>query len=171
MDWQAHLARDTQSADEAKVRALYHALMDAWNGRDARGYAALFMPEATVVGFDGSVMNSRALIEATLNEIFGHHQTPPYVSKIRSVRFPVPDTGVLSAVAGMIPPGQQDLNPALNAIQTLVAARQGNDWRIAVFQNTPAAFHGRPQLAEKLTEELREVARGSARQAASGRAE
>jgi len=57
----------------------------------------------------------------------------------------------------MVPPGKSDLNPAVNAVQTLVAARQDSRWRIAVFQNTPAAFHGRPELSERLTEELRQV--------------
>jgi hypothetical protein len=27
----------------------------------------------------------------------------------------------------------------------------------AMFQNTPAAFHGRPELAEKMTGELRQI--------------
>ena len=68
---------------------------------------------------------------------------------------------VLSAVVGMVPPGQSDLNPAVNAVQTLIAAKQGSVWRIAVFQSTPAALHGRPELSEWLTEELRQVLRAS----------
>jgi len=31
-------------------------------------------------------------------------------------------------------------------------------WRIALFQNTPAAFHGRPEAAKKLSAELRDAA-------------
>jgi hypothetical protein len=31
-----------------------------------------------------------------------------------------------------------------------------------VYQNTPAAFHGRPELARQLTDELRQVLHGSA---------
>jgi len=30
---------------------------------------------------------------------------------------------------------------------------------IALFQNTPAQFHGRPELAQQLTEELRQLRR------------
>jgi hypothetical protein len=59
----------------------------------------------------------------------------------------------------MVPPGQSDINPAVNAIQTLIAAKHNNQWRIAVFQNTPATFHGRPELSENLTEELRQLLR------------
>ncbi|MGZ4033139.1 MAG: SgcJ/EcaC family oxidoreductase, partial [Tumebacillaceae bacterium] len=31
------------------------------------------------------------------------------------------------------------------------------DWQIALFQNTPAQFHGRPELVEQMTAELREL--------------
>jgi len=49
--------------------------------------------------------------------------------------------------------------PAVNAIQTLVAVCNDGEWRVALFQNTPAAFHGRPELAEALSAELREELR------------
>jgi uncharacterized protein (TIGR02246 family) len=71
-----------------------------------------------------------------------------------------PDVVLLRAVVGMIPPGQSDLNPDANAVQTLVAARRDGRWRIDLFHNTPAAFHGRPEERQKLTDELRRVARG-----------
>ncbi len=54
-------------------------------------------------------------------------------------------------------PGQSDLNPAVNAIQTLVVVKHAGQWQIALLQNTPAQFHGRPDLAEALTEELRQL--------------
>jgi hypothetical protein len=40
-------------------------------------------------------------------------------------------------------------------VQVLVAVRRADVWRVAFFQNTPAQFHGRPELAEALTAELR----------------
>jgi uncharacterized protein (TIGR02246 family) len=73
------------------------------------------------------------------------------------VRFLTPDVAILRAVVGRVPPGQSDLNPAANAVQSLVAVKQDDQWRIALFQNTPAQFHGRPELAQKLTEELRQL--------------
>ena len=77
------------------------------------------------------------------------------MSKIREVRRIDSDAALLRAVVGMVPAGQTDLNPAVNAIQSLVAVRRGERWRIVLFQNTPAQFHGRPDLAEALTQELR----------------
>jgi hypothetical protein len=61
----------------------------------------------------------------------------------------------------MVPPGESDINPEVNAVQTLVAVKQQNKWIIALFQNTPAAFHVRPELSERLTEELRQALRTS----------
>lgn len=69
------------------------------------------------------------------------------------------EVAILSAVVGMVPPGQSDLNPDVNAIQRFVTLKEGDRWRIALFQNTPAAFHGRPELRESLTAELRQALR------------
>jgi hypothetical protein len=52
-----------------------------------------------------------------------------------------------------------DINPAVNTIHTLVAVQDANGWRAALFQSTPAAWHGRPQDTAALTEELRAVMR------------
>ncbi len=147
----------SSSSDEAAVSSLYKQLIDAWNRRDAAAYAALFTEDANVVGFDGSQMNGSIEIQQSLQQIFADHITASYVSKIRGVWFLTPETAILRSVAGMVPPGQPDLNPAVNAIQSIVAVRQGSQWRIALFQNTPAQFHGRPDLSEALTEELRQL--------------
>jgi hypothetical protein len=59
----------------------------------------------------------------------------------------------------MVAPGASDINPALNAIQSLVAVRRDGNWQVQLFQNTPAAFHGRMAEAEALSEELRSAAK------------
>lgn len=134
--------------------ALYHGLIAAWNRRDAHAFAAGFAEGAQVVGFDGSEMGGRAQVAAELGQIFAHHQTGAYVGLVRELRQLGHDTTLLRAAVGMVPPGQSSLNPALNAIQSLVASRRDGAWRIELFQNTPAQFHGRPELAEQLTAEL-----------------
>ena len=65
-----------------------------------------------------------------------------------------PDVAVLQAVAGLVPVGKAELNPSTDALQRLVAVRRGGAWRIALFQNTPAQFHGRPEVAKALHDEL-----------------
>jgi uncharacterized protein (TIGR02246 family) len=141
-----------------EVSALYHALLDAWNRHDAAGYAALFADDGYVVGFDGSEMNGRDEIEQSLGAIFADHETGRYVGKVRAERVLAVEVALLGAVAGLVPAGKSDLDPQLNAIQTLVAKREDGRWRILQFQNTPAPFHGRPEDAEALTSELRALA-------------
>ena len=113
-----------------------------------------------MVGFDGSPVDGRTEIEAHFEAVFGSHETAAYVAKVHEVRRLSDDVALLRAAVGMVPPGDSDINPDVNAIQSLVAVREGEHWRVALFHNTPAAFHGRPEAAEQLTEELRAVLRG-----------
>jgi uncharacterized protein (TIGR02246 family) len=133
---------------------LYWTLLERWNARDASGFAALFEDEGHTIGFDGSEMHGRSEIERALSEIFADHGTASYVAKIREVRFIGEEIALVRAVAGMVPAGQRDVNPDTNAIQVLLATRTDTAWRVALFQNTPAQYHGRPETAEALTAEL-----------------
>jgi uncharacterized protein (TIGR02246 family) len=144
-----------------EVRALYAALLDAWNRRSAGDFAGLFAKDGNCVGFDGSPLDGRAAIEATLGRIFADHPTARYVGIVREVRLLSADAALVRAVAGMVPRGQADVNPALNAMQSLVAVRSGETWQVALFHNTPAAYHGRPEESERLTAQLREALRAS----------
>ncbi|MBV9791158.1 MAG: SgcJ/EcaC family oxidoreductase [Chloroflexi bacterium] len=146
---------DTRSSDEQTVGDLYQQLLQSWNQRDAAAFAALFTADAHLVGFDGSMVDGQAAIEEHLRQIFTDHPTAAYVGKIREIRLLAPDVVLLRAVAGMVPPGQADLLPAANTIQALVAVREAATWRITFYQNTPAQFHGRPELVQQLADELR----------------
>ena len=146
--------------DENEITTLYRQLLDGWNQRDAKAVAALFREDGHLIGFDGSQMHGSAEIATMLGQIFTDHQTATYVSKIRAVQLLSADVAILRAVVGMIPPGQADINPAVNALQTVVATKSAGQWRIVLFQNTPAQFHGRPELTQQLSEELRAVLRG-----------
>lgn len=157
MSAQSGESSTSNATEESQIVSLYQQLLESWNKHDAVAYAALFDESSHVVGFDGSAMNGRAEIEASLRQIFADHVTAAYVGKVRGVRFLTLDVAILRAVVGMVPPGASDINPAVNAVQALVAAQRDGQWRIALFQNTPAQFHGRPEVAEALTEELRQL--------------
>jgi|SRR5215212_1667330 uncharacterized protein (TIGR02246 family) len=121
--------------------------------------AARFEEDGNLIGYDGSQANSRAEIEDHLRPVFTDHPTADYVAKVREIRILRRDVGLLRAVAGMIPPGSEDINPAVNTIHTMVAVQSENGWRVALFQSTPAAWHGRPEDSTALTEELSDVMR------------
>jgi uncharacterized protein (TIGR02246 family) len=141
---------------ETAVRDLYRRLLDGWNRDSAEDFAAAFAEDGKIVGFDGSQNSGREEIAAEIGRIFADHETGTYVGKVREVRPLGSDAAVLSAVAGVVPAGQSDLEPKLNSVQALVAERRDGEWQVVLYQNTPAQFHGRPELVEGLTEELRQ---------------
>ncbi len=148
---------------EQEIRALYRELLSAWNRRDAVGFASLFAEDSLVIGFDGSQMTGSEEIRTTLVNIFASHSTASYVFIVRRLRLLDLGIAALEAAAGMVPPGDDDINPAVNAIQTLVASKKRGQWRIELFQNTPAAYHGRPEAIAALTAELRAALRNNPR--------
>jgi uncharacterized protein (TIGR02246 family) len=147
--------------EENQIRSLYQQWLDEWNKNNASGMAALVAQEGTIIGFDGSQMKGPAEVNSALGQIFSDHKTAAYIGIVREVRFLAPQVALLRAVVGMVTPGTSDINAAVNAVQTLVTTREQGQWRIALFQNTPAAFHGRPDLSEQLTAELRSALRAS----------
>jgi uncharacterized protein (TIGR02246 family) len=142
----------------AAVVALYTRLLEAWNRRDASGFAAQFADDGSTVGFDGSQLDGRGAIAGELGRIFSHHTPATYVARVRELRTLGSGAVLLRAVAGMVPPNGSAIKPDVNAIQSLVATAEDGAPRIALFQNTPAQFHGRPALVEQLTAELQRVA-------------
>ena len=142
---------------ERPVHELYRRLLEAWNAQDATAFAAGFAGDGCCVGFDGSTMVGPSENESALGGVFSDHETADYVALVREVRLVEPDTALLRAEVGMVPPGETDLSPDRNAIQSVVAHREDDRWRIELFQNTPARFDGRPEVAEALTQELREL--------------
>jgi uncharacterized protein (TIGR02246 family) len=141
---------------EAEVRELYRRIIDGWNQSDGNEFAAPFADDGVVIGFDGSESNGREAIADEMNRIFADHETGTYVGKVRDVRMVGPDAALLRAVAGVIPAGRDDLEPKQNSAQSLVAERSADGWRVVLYHNTPAQYHGRPEAVESLTAELRE---------------
>jgi uncharacterized protein (TIGR02246 family) len=141
---------------ENVVKELYSSLLNTWNSQNAQGFAQLFASDGNAIGFDGSEMNGPAEIESQLKTIFASHKVSSYVSVIREIRELSSSVYLLRAVAGMVPPGKTQINPKVNAIQTLIAKTENDQFKIALFQNTPAAFHERPELGAGLTQELQE---------------
>jgi uncharacterized protein (TIGR02246 family) len=143
-------------SSEAAVRALYEDLLAAWNRRDARGYAALFAPDGVLVEFDGSQVPG-SQIEDHLTPIFADDAPASYVSKVREVLPLGEEVVLLHAIVGMVPPGRTVLDPAANSVQSLVAQYRSGTWRVVLFHNTPAHYHGRPKVVKQHTDELRQV--------------
>jgi uncharacterized protein (TIGR02246 family) len=140
-----------------EIQALYHQFLEAWNNRNARAMADLFADKGEMIGYDGSQEIGNEEIFSHLKAIFEDHPIARFVGKVKNVRLLGSNIAILRAIAGMVPPGQSDINPKVNTHHTLVAEKTEGKWRIQLFQNTPAQFHGRPELVEQMTEELRQL--------------
>jgi uncharacterized protein (TIGR02246 family) len=137
------------------ISDLYQQLIHSWNKQNAKVFASLFAAEAICIGFDGSQLIGRKEIESALTQIFQDHPTASYLYIIREVKPVAEKVYLLHSNVGMVPPGKTDIDPSKNAVQCMIARNQNDKLEIMLFQNTPAQFHGRPELTEALNKELR----------------
>ena len=142
---------------EGEITAVYRSILAGWNAADAEAFAERFAEDGVVIGFDGSEVVGRTRIAEQMARIFADHATGTYVGIVREVTSLGSEAALLRAVSGVVPAGGNDIEPPLNATQSLVAQRRRDGWRVVLYQNTPAQYHGRPELAEALTEELRSL--------------
>lgn len=142
-----------------EIESVYFQLIQAWNKRNAKNMAKLFTENGELIGFDGSQAIGSEQIFSHLEPIFQDHPTPPFITKVKNIHFLSSDIVLLRAIAGMIQMGQTDFTPELHTHHTLVAVKTVGDWKIQLFQNTPAQYHGRPEMVEQMTAELREQLR------------
>lgn len=146
----------SQQGDEAAIEALVWQLIDGWNRGSGEAFAAPFAEDADFVGFDGTYFKGREEIASFHRMLFERILVGTrLVGKVRGVRFLTHEVALMHAVGGTVMQGQSDIDPERNSVQTLVAIKRDGTWKLAAFQNSRAQFIGRPELAEKLTEELR----------------
>jgi uncharacterized protein (TIGR02246 family) len=143
-----------ESPQEQAAHALYRELLRSWNRRDARGFAALFGEAGRYVGVDGTETSGRFPIELEVSRAFERTPARPYIGLVREIRLLSENVALVSAAAGMYPPGSFRVDPSVNVLQTLLAVREHGRWRVMLYQNTPAVFQGRPDLAQQLTGDL-----------------
>ncbi len=123
-------------ADEAAVRGLYRELMDGWNRGSGDAFAAAFTEDGDLVAFDGTHFEGREEIAPFHQELFDKWlKGTRLVGRVKSVRFLSPDLALMHAVGGTVMRGKSEPAPERDSIQTLVAIRQGGEWRLAALDN------------------------------------
>jgi uncharacterized protein (TIGR02246 family) len=128
---------EQQATDERLVRSLYQELMDAWNEGSGAAFAAVFTEDGDLVAFDGTHLNGRDQIAAVQQQLFDKYLAGTrLVGTVEGVQFLGQDTAVMHAVGNTIMRGKPRPSPARASIQTLVAVRRDDGWRVAAFQNT-----------------------------------
>jgi uncharacterized protein (TIGR02246 family) len=137
-------ATTRRSTDEAAVRGLYRQFMDAWAQGNGAGLAAVFTQDGDLVGFDGTHLKGRQEIAPFQQRLFDKWlKGTRLVGEVTDVRFLGPDVALMHAVSGTVMRGKHAPAPERDSIQTLIATREeGDDWRLAAFQNTRLRLMG-----------------------------
>lgn len=80
-----------RSADESAIRANIERFVKAYNAGDAKAVAALFTPDAYIVGKEGSTTHGREGIAQTFAELFKNKPEKDIEVVVESIRFLGPD--------------------------------------------------------------------------------
>ena len=137
-------------ADEAAVRGLLDELMAGWNAGSGEAFAAPFAPDGDLVAFDGTRFRGRGEIVAFHQPLFDRWlRGTRLVGRVERVRFLSPNVAVMHARGSTVMRGEPRPSPSRDSIQTLVARREGGEWKLAAFQNTRLRPMG-PGLASVL---------------------
>jgi uncharacterized protein (TIGR02246 family) len=132
-----HNEKTANPADEAAVRDLYEELMDGWNRGSGEAFAAAFTEDGDLVAFDGTHFEGREEIAPFHQELFDRWMKGSrLVGQVKDVRFLSPDVALIHAVGSTMMRGKSEPSPERDSIQTLVAVRRDDGWRLAAFQNT-----------------------------------
>jgi uncharacterized protein (TIGR02246 family) len=134
----------TLQADEAKIRALFEDLLGDWGRGDGEAYGSRFTEDADYIAFDGTRTRGRREISASHQQLFDKFlKDTRLTGRILSIKFPNPDVALVHTTGGTIMRGKTEPSPERASIQTLVAVREGDEWRFAAFHNTRVRPIGR----------------------------
>ena len=123
--------------DEAKIGALFEDLLEDWGRGDGEAYGSRFTEDADYVAFDGTHTKGKEDIASSHQRLFDKFlKGTRLTGHILSIKFPSSDVALVHATGGTIMRGKTKPSPERDSIQTLVAVREGADWRFAAFHNS-----------------------------------
>lgn len=143
-------APEEAAADEAAIRSIPLAMIEAWNAGDASAFAAPFADDATFIAFEGTVLTGRKAIVEFHQPLFDTALKGTRLEGGPSfVRFMRPDVAVMHARCGMMPAGENRTLASRDSMQLFVCLRDDERWRVHAVMN-----------ARRLTLEQQRVADG-----------
>jgi uncharacterized protein (TIGR02246 family) len=124
-------------ADEAKIQELFEDLLEDWGRGDGEAYGSRFTDDADYVTFDGSHTKGREDIASSHQRLFDKFlKGTRLTGRVLSIKFPSPNMALVHATGGTVMPGKTKPSPERDSIQTLIAVREGGEWRFAAFHNS-----------------------------------
>ena len=126
-----------QAVNREEIQHLFHALLGDWAIGDGEAYGSRFTNDADYVAFDGTHTRGRTGISASHQELFDKWLKGSRLKgHIESIKFLGPDAALVHATGGTVVRGKTDPSPERHSVQTLIAVREGDEWRFAAFHNT-----------------------------------
>ena len=126
-----------RNPDELAIRELFGLLLDDWGRGDGEAYGSRFTEDAEYVAFDGTRTRGRREIADSHQQLFDKFlKNTRLTGRVLSIKFPSPDVALVHATGGTIMRGKRRPSPERDSIQTLVAVREGTEWRFAAFHNS-----------------------------------
>jgi len=121
--------------DVAAVRTLLQQFYDAWGDADA--YASVFTEDADYIAFDGTHAKGRHAIAESHRPLFERFfKGSRLFGESSAIRFLAPDVALIQSKGAVLRAGQQRPSRRRMSVQTVVAVKQADGWRLAAFHNT-----------------------------------
>jgi uncharacterized protein (TIGR02246 family) len=125
------------NTDETAIRACLDQLGAAWTSGDADAFAAAFTEDADYVAFDGSHVKGRREIAESHRPLFqGFFKGSRLAGERQTIRMLTPDVALIHSRGAVLLAGQNKPKRSRISVQTSVAVKQADGWRLAAFQNT-----------------------------------
>ena len=132
--WSADATFGGQEADKAALEAAVGTIEKGWNAYSGDQFASPFMDDADYVVVNGMRIKGRKAIAQGHDFIFkSSHKGTVNSHKIESIRFPRPDVGIAHVRWTLKYPDGK----VYHAMNSMVFLKEGSDWNIANFHNTP----------------------------------
>lgn len=123
--------------DLAAVVAVSGRIVSAWDGNDAQAFAEVFTEDGTMV-LPGVYRKGRQEVRAFMESAFaGPYKGTRVTGTPLDLRFLGPDNAVIVTQGGVLAPGDTEVSDKQGIRATWVVSREGGEWRLAAYQNSP----------------------------------
>jgi uncharacterized protein (TIGR02246 family) len=130
----------TMTDDVAAVRNVPQRIVDAWAANDAEAFAGVFTEDARLILPGDIFLKGREAIQSFMAAGYSgpYKGTRVYGDPV-DMRQISDDVVLLVTRGGVLAPGETEVAPERTIRATWVIVKQGEDWLISAYQNTPVS--------------------------------